>query len=116
MTHVATIEYNKVNFRWIQSHWDIHLAGTCTYNGEICFFKTQQDEYDSVAEEFLNITVKIFKLTLIEKIKLVMRQWFFEKCVGYHNTYGVKGKKRNFYYRTPQWFYKLLFRLYYKLK
>ena len=37
---ITTINYDEVDFVWIQNHWDIHLSGLCNYKGNLCEFKT----------------------------------------------------------------------------
>ena len=97
------IRYNDVDFKWISNHYDMHLNGTCIFNMELCEFKT------GIGDDEM---VEIIKLGFGQKLWWRYRQWKFEKCVGYHWTIGSKNK--NFYYRKPVWFYKFLFKIYYK--
>lgn len=116
MKKIADIKYDEVNFRFISDHWDVHLTGTCIYNGELCEFKNQYPDYDEELDEWEEMIVEIYQLNLLEKFKWYKKQWLFEKCVGYHWTYGSGKRNRGFYYRKPKWLYKIIFNLYYKLK
>jgi len=109
---LAIIPYSQVKFRWVSAHYDVHLKGTCIYGGELCRFKTDII-YD---DDFSNVNVKIFRLNFIEKIQWRIRQFLFEQCVGYHWSYINNKRGSSFYYRKPEWLYKILFKLYYKMK
>lgn len=107
MKYLKYIKHPK--FRWIEEHFDVHLSGTCIYKGKLCYFETEYPEED---EFYYNI----YSLTWQEKLKWLLRQWFFELCIGYHWTY--KNNKKvwdGFILRKPNWLYDFLFRLYYKL-
>lgn len=105
---VKILPYDKIDFRWISSHYDVHLNGSCMLDGILHEFK---NDYPDDDEEMM---VRIYKLDLISKIKWYCRQWIFEKCVGYHWTYSNVNRVRGFYYRNPKWFYVCLYNLYYK--
>jgi hypothetical protein len=116
MKKIADINYENVEFRFISNHYDVHLGGTCIYNGELCEFKNQYPELDEETDEWEEMIVEIYKLTLKEKIKWYWRQWLFEKCVGYHYSYSQRKRGERFRYRKPEWLYIRIFNLYYKLK
>ncbi len=119
---IATIPYSEVNFKWISDHWDIHLNGTCIYNNKTCEFKTIAGEYkwNKETEEVDVITedvCEIYSLDEKDKKEWLCSQKKFELCVGYHWTYPYrKTGEKQFHYRNPKWFYKLLFNLYYLFK
>ena len=46
MRKIADVKYEDVNFRFISNHYDVHLGGTCIYNGELCEFKNEYPDYD----------------------------------------------------------------------
>lgn len=108
MKSIDTVQYKKVDFRFVCSHWDIHLTGTCTHKGKLCFFKV----YNKYPTK--KYYAAIFSLNLAERIKWVVKQWIFEQMVGYHWSYkdGVKVWNRS-YIRNPRWLYLILFKLYY---
>lgn len=116
MKKIADINYENVEFRFISNHYDVHLNGTCIYNGELCEFKNQYPDLDEETDEWEEMIVEIYQLTFKEKFEWYKRQWLFENCVGYHWTYPQRKEGKSFYYRKPQWLYKRLFNLYYKLK
>ncbi|MGD9156907.1 MAG: hypothetical protein PVG39_00745 [Desulfobacteraceae bacterium] len=95
--------YEEVNFIWVSNHYDLHLSGICDDCGELRRFET---DYDTEQ-------VALFSLTAAEKIKWKLRQWAFELCVGKYWTYPDRKNGARFYYRRPQWFWKLVFRMYY---
>lgn len=108
---IESIPYEQVKFKFVSSHYDIHLKGTCIFNGELCEFESDYLKDDDDDDD--DIIVNIYKLTIIGKLKWYFKQWMFEKCVGYHCSYprrcGV-----GFYYRKPVWLYTILFNMYYK--
>lgn len=113
---ITTIPYDKVKFKWICNHWDVHLNGTCLYNGELCEFENDYPEYNEENDEWSEMMVRIYQLDIKDKLMWMKRQWSFEKCVGYHWSYDNNGKRgKNFHYRKPTWFYKRLFNWYYNL-
>lgn len=116
MKKIADVNYNEVKFRFISNHYDVHLNGTCIYNGELCEFKNEYPDYDEETDEWKEMVVEIYQLTLQEKLRWYKRQWLFEKCVGYHWSYNNNKRGGYFHYRKPQWLYKRIFNLYYKRK
>ena len=111
---IKTLPYDEVKFRWVSNHYDVHLNGTCTYNGDLCEFENKYPEYIEETDEMEEMFVKIYKLNFIGKLKWKFKQWKFEKCVGYHYSY-INGKRgKSFHYRKPQWLYVWLFNRYYK--
>ena len=115
-TLFATLPYSEVNFRFIYNHWDVHLGGTCMYNGELCVFENEAPDYDKEADEWAEMYVRIYQVSFIDKLKLRWRQFLFEQCVGYHWTYPYRKQGHGFYYRKPKWLYIWLFKKYFKLK
>lgn len=111
---IKILPYDKVDFKWISNHWDVHLNGTCIYNGDLCEFENDYPSYNEETDEWEEMMVRIYKLNYFEKAKWTKRQLMFEKCVGYHWSYYKGRRGKNFYYRKPQWLYKLLFRLFYR--
>ena len=115
-TVIKVIPYDEVNFKWISNHWDVHLSGTCIYNGELCEFENSYPMYNEDTDEYEEMLVKIYKLDLLSKLAWMKRQWGFEKCVGYHWTYINGARSYGFKYRKPEWFYKRLLNWYYSIK
>lgn len=113
---IATIPYKEVKFKWVSTHYDVHLNGTCIYNGELCEFENKYPDYNEEIDEFEEMQVKIYQLDLLNKLKWIKSQLVFEKCVGYHWSYDNNKRGKSFHYRNPEWFYKLLFNWFYKLK
>lgn len=116
MKKIADIKYEDVHFKFIGNHWDVHLNGTCIYNGELCEFKNEYPEFNEELDEWEEMMVEIYQLNFLEKLKWYKRQRLFEQCVGYHWTYGSDKGNRGFYYRKPKWLYKFIFNLYYKIQ
>jgi len=113
MKLICKQKYEEVKFRHIINHWDIHMYGTCYYNDELCYFISDMD----AMYEGNEVYCEIYKLTLIEKIKCEVGRKLFEWFVGYHST--IKNGKYihdTFYYRKPQWLFKMLCEFYYKSK
>jgi hypothetical protein len=115
MKHLKTIPYSEVNFRFISHHYDLHLEGTCMFNNKLCYFFTHYPDWDKENDCWHEAFTMIYKLSIYEKCQWILKQWFFEKCVGYHCSYENKDLKTYFYYRNPKWLYKFLFVLYYKV-
>jgi hypothetical protein len=112
---IKLLPYNEVKFRFIRDHWDVHLNGTCMYNGNLCEFENTSPDYNEELDDWEEMFVKIYKLDFIDKIKWYYKQWLFEMCVGYHWTYP-KRKDAYFYYRKPKWLYMWLSNCYYGKK
>lgn len=115
-TLIATLPYSEVNFRFVSNHWDVHLRGTCMYNGELCAFENEEPDYDEEADEWAEMFVRIYRVGFIDKLKLRWQQFLFEQCVGYHWTYPYRKQGQGFFYRKPKWLYIWLFNKYFKLK
>lgn len=92
-----------VKFKFISIHYDIHLAGLCLYNGELSRFKCNYPEWDEENDKWDDVYAKIFKLSLRDKIRWKLRQWLFEKCVGYHWSYKNNKRCDNYRIRKPKW-------------
>lgn len=108
----ALLKYDDVDFLWICDHWDIHLTGLCKYRNKICRFETDNDPEHWDA----GIMVTIYKLTLAEKVKWLLRKKLFEWCIGYHCTYPHRIKGVRFGGRRPGWFWQLIFVIFYQFK
>jgi hypothetical protein len=103
--YIAEVPYNDMKFKWVCSHYDIHLHGTCYYNNEICEF---------IVDDDLEGIYKIYKLNRKGKIKWWLKQKKFELMVGDHWTYKDGERIGIFYYdKRPRWLRTLLSRIYY---
>lgn len=111
---IKILPYHEVDFKFVSLHYDIHLMGSCMYENELCLFTTEENDWDEEKKEWKELFVKIYKLNLTEKFKWIWTQWIFEQCVGHHWSYKRGERCSNFYYRKPQWFYKLICKIYYK--
>lgn len=110
MQRIATLPYDEVDFVWVSNHYDVHLSGLCKMGNTLFWFETK------IEGDYENIICDIYMLSFWEEMKLRFRKFSFEQAVGHHWSYS-KGKKENhFYYRKPQWLYKILFSLYYKIR
>jgi hypothetical protein len=111
---VRILPYSDVKFRFISNHYDVHLNGTCIYDHSICEFENNYPSYDEEKEEWEEMMVEIYKLDWAFKLKWMWRQWWFEKCVGYHWSYKNGKRVTGFYWRRPKWFYLWIFNRYYR--
>lgn len=103
------VRWDQMHYVFITNFYDVPLTGTCLHEGKLCRFEMEWvDESDS--DYYL-----VYPLTFVERVKAKINQWCFEVCVGHHWSYGGLRRKSFFYYRRPQWLYKLLFRLYYRV-
>jgi hypothetical protein len=116
MKIIKKIPYDQVNFLWVSSHWDYHLNGICIYDNELCEFKTEESEWDYERDDYKETFMcSIFKLNRKEKISWLLRKKMFEISCGYHWTY--KDNKRQIGFpQKRSWFYRPLYKLYYKFK
>lgn len=89
---IASILYDEVKFNFVIDHWNYHLVGTCIFNGKFCMFESVEPDYDHNKEGWCDIYVNIYNLSWLERQKFKIKQWLFEKCVGYHWSYK-NGKK-----------------------
>lgn len=108
MRHIATLSYDELTFVWVNNHYDVHLSGLCKLGFSLFYFKTIN--YDSDEE----LMCEVYMLSTKEEIRWRLKKFFFEQMVGYHWSYPIKHS--HFYYRKPKWLYKILFKLYYKIK
>jgi len=120
---IAEIPYEHVKFKYVSNHYDMHLNGTCIYDGEICEFVNPYPDYSEELDDLVYENVKIYRLGIAEKIKWIWKQWLFEQCVGYNWTYGKskKGqeltKRGEWFTRSkPDWLKKVLYKWYYSRK
>jgi len=108
MKPIKQLKYEDVKFRFVSDHYDIHLNGTCYYNGSLCEFMAELPP-----GHYNTTTVDIYKLSLVNKLKWIWRQWLFELCVGNHWSYKNGKRNGNFYNKKPKWLYKILLNWYY---
>lgn len=112
------IPYNNVEFKFVTKHYDIHLKGTCIYDGKLCEFNSIYPDWNEENDCFEETFTEIYELNLFQKIKWLWTQFKFEMFVGYHYSYK-KGKKvcnNGFYIRKPKWLYKRLLNMYFGAK
>lgn len=93
---------------FVTNYYDGPLSGLCKYNGQLCKFTCVEEDDDGTRY------FDVYSLTPWEKIKALWNKKKFELCVGYHCSYKNNKKQSYFYYRKPQWFYKWLFRMYFR--
>ena len=123
---IAEIEYSDMEFIFVTHHWDWHLDGLCKFQNKLCRFYTkgggwaggtpEQFEDDDYEPYWIEPICEIHTLSWREKLKWLYRKKRFEVCVGSHYSYSEGKRGPRFYYRNPQCFYKMLFRIYYRLK
>jgi hypothetical protein len=112
MRYIATLPYDELDFVWVNNHYDVHLSGLCRLGFTLFYFKTNhEDLYDEDKE----LTCEVYMLSWTEEIKWKLKKFLFEQMVGYHWSYPQR-KNERFHYRKPEWLYKILFKLYYKIK
>jgi len=109
MKRIATLPYDEIDFVWISNHYDVHLSGLCRMGNTLFWFETK------IEGDYEKITCDIYMLSFWEEVKFRLRKFLFEQMVGYHWSYP-KTKSKGFYYRKPEWLYKRLFKLYYKIR
>jgi hypothetical protein len=121
MEKIAEVDYNDLEFVWVSSHYDVHLAGLCRYQGQLCKFTTDMQDNpnwdrerarndDDYEEDLYILTCTVYKLSFVEKLKELYSKKKFEWCVGYHWSYPDRG---NFYIRKPKWLFRALFNWHY---
>jgi hypothetical protein len=96
------MRYEDVKFRFITNHYDVHLSGTCSYNGRIARFKNLDPYADKM-------WCQITELNFVERTKERLRQLWFEICVGKHWTYPDRKNGARFNRSINS----ILFKLYY---
>ena len=105
------IPYNRVQYVWISSHYDIHLHGLCRFGAanELHEFKTTNpDTFDEP------LMVSVIKLTTKQKIHWLIRKKLFEICVGYHWTYPHRANGVAYEQKAPKWFWGPIMKWYYR--
>lgn len=107
------VPYDSVKFKFIESHWDVHLMGLCYYENSVCEFITIKDDAENCYE---NPICEIRFLSFIEKIKKLFKQKLFEFFVGTHWSYKKNGKisRGSYGKRKPKFFWTLMVLFYYK--
>lgn len=106
MSPIKIVKESDVEYRFITNFYDHPLKGSCYYLGKLYYFRRKEDS------DYLYL----FHLNNSGERKWKLKQFFFEQCVGYHWSWYPKNRSERFRYRKPEWLYKLLFKLYYKLK
>lgn len=101
--------YSDLNIVWVSNYYDGPLEGLCRQNGELMRFEIEEPDEARDDDWYYNC----YPLTKYEKVKWVIKQKMFEWCVGYHWTYTNNKRTNFFYYRKPEWLFKLLFKIYY---
>ena len=48
---IKILPYDKVQFKFISDHYDVHLNGSCIYENSICEFKSDYPNYDEDKDE-----------------------------------------------------------------
>jgi hypothetical protein len=114
MRHIATLPYDDIDFVWVNNHYDVHISGLCRLGFGLFYFKTINHE-SYFEDDDKELMCEIYDLTFREDIKWRLKKFFFEQMVGYHWSYPTR-KNSHFHYRKPEWLYKILFWLYYKVK
>ena len=105
MSPIKIVKESDVEYRFISHYYDEPLKGSCYYLGKLYYFIRKDDTY-----------LYLIQLNNRGERKWKLKQFFFEQCVGYQWSWYPKNRSTGFRYRNPQWLYKLLFKLYYKLK
>jgi hypothetical protein len=106
MSPIKIVKDTEVEYRFITNYYDVPLRGSCYYLGKLYSF-SRKDEGNYLY---------LFHLNMNGERRWKWKQFWFEQCVGYHWSWFPKNRHNKFYYRNPQWLYKFLFWLYYKLK
>ena len=103
---IKMVKESEVEYRFVSNYYDHPLKGTCYYLGKLYYFRRKDD----------GNYLYLFPLNHHQERKWKLKQFFFEQCVGYQWSWYPKNRSLGFYYRKPQWLYKILFKLYYKFK
>lgn len=109
MKLIATLSYDDIDFVWVNNHYDVHISGLCRLGFSLFYFKTINHDSDD------ELMCEVYMLSFWEEVRWRLKKFFFERMVGYHWSYP-KRKNGHFHYRKPEWLYKGLFWLYYKIK
>ena len=110
---IKLIPYNQVQFKWVENN-DIfsnkHLNGTCIYKGRLHEFENEDpyDEFDS--------SVSIYRISIIDKLKWIWKQWIYEVCIGNYFTYKNGKPYEGAYFGRKKRFDILFLKIYVKLK
>lgn len=102
------IPLSLMEFVFVSDHYDIHLAGLCRVDGELCAFELDQETYANQ-----NPLYNVYILNALQKLKELWGKKLFEVCVGHHWSYPERNGGAMFFYRYPKWFWKLIFKAYY---
>lgn len=78
---MTTARANELQWIFIENHYDVHLEGTCIYQGMFCRFKMHGDFDDG------NLIYEVTPLNWYGRILARAEQYLFEVCVGLHWTY-----------------------------
>jgi hypothetical protein len=106
MSQIELVKDKQVDYRFVSNYHDEPLQGSCYYLGKLYHFRRKEG------------TDQLFLIHLNKsgERKWKLKQLWFELCVGYHWSWYPKNRSSGFYYRRPQWLYKILLDLYYRLK
>lgn len=106
---VVICELKDVNFVWVADYYDMPLSGICRLHGKLHRFS---GDYSLETERY-----QIYRMSLKEKLRWLLRKNLFEFCVGKHWTY-LNGQRNYDRYleRRDNWFWRLTQKLYYKCK
>jgi hypothetical protein len=101
------VDHRDMKYLFVTNHYDIHLNGLCYVDNQLCKFQLFSDWEDDDSKYLVT------PLSSIEKIKALWSKKKFEICIGYHWTYPNRLNGEVFYTKTPQWFWKIVFKMYY---
>lgn len=104
------LEDTELNYVFISNYYDLPLSGLCRHQGKLCRFSIDKD-WGGEEPVFYDV----FELSFFERLKARYNKKLFELCVGYHWSFKDKKREGSFYVRSPQWFYKWLFNIYFKI-
>lgn len=105
MTKIS-IPRKELDIVYVMNFYDLPLKGLCRYQGKIQLFET---DYET---EETTITL----LSTFTRLKLLWRKKLFEICIGNHWTYKNGKRTGYFYWRNPEWFHRILYNLYFRIK
>ncbi|HEU4602631.1 MAG TPA: hypothetical protein VFS24_11710 [Steroidobacteraceae bacterium] len=101
------VPYDRVDWVWVSAHYDLHFEGLARHNGQLMRFQTPQFYW--YTRRSLRPQVRLFRLSVREKLRWLARKWWFEFCVGRHWTYP--DRKLGQYVPPPKWRTDLYYRL-----
>lgn len=110
---VKIVPYDKMEFVWINNHYDCHLSGLCRYHNKLYKFRTF---FRCVTECDGPPDCSLYHLSIVDKVLWLSKKKMFEWCIGYHWSYkdGIILEPR-YKFRKPRWFWNRVFNIYYKV-